>query len=328
VDRKRFLVLIVGGFLAAPLAAEAQQAGKVYRIGLLGASPPGSPGWRLWEAFFQGLRDLGYTEGRDFIVEGRYSEGREERLSELAGELVRLHVDVIVAGAGQPVHAVSRATTTIPIVMANHGDPVGSGLVASLAHPGGNITGLSILNPEVTGKRLELLKVAVPGLTRVAALWNPGNQIHRQDLGQAQAAARGLGLQLHGLPVRSPDEYEGAFSAMVKERAGALLVLGDLTVWLNRGRIAELAARNRLPAMYVQREHVEAGGLMAYGVNLADNYRRAAVYVDKILKGTKPADLPIEQPTEFDLVINLKTAKALGLTIPQSLLLRADEVIQ
>jgi len=328
MNRRAFLGTLAGGLLAAPLAAEAQPPEKVYRIGLLGASPPGSPAWRLWEAFFQGLRDLGYTEGRNLIVEGRYSEGREERLSELAGELVRLHVDVIVAAAGQPVHAVSRATTTIPIVMANHGDPVVSGLAASLARPGGNITGLSILNPEVTGKRLELLKVVVPGLTRVAVLWNPGNQIHRQDLGQAEAAARALGLQLQVLPVRSPDEYEGAFSVMVKERASALLVLGDLTVWFNRGRIAELAARNRLPAMYVQREHVEAGGLMAYGVNLADNYRRAAVYVDKILKGANPGDLPIEQPTKFELLINLKTAKALGLTIPQSLLERADQVIE
>ncbi len=328
MDRRAFITGMTGGLLAAPLAAQAQQSGKVYRIGLLGASPPGSPGWRLWDVFLQGLRDLGYTEGRDLIVEGRYSEGREERLSELAGELVGLHVDVIVAGAGQPVHAARRATTTIPIVMTNHGDPVGSGLVASLARPGGNITGLSILNPEVTGKRLELLKVVVPALSRVAVLWNPGNPIHRQELGQAEAAARALGLQLQELSVRSPDEYRGAFSAMAKEHAGALLLLGDLTVWLNRGRIAELAAGHRLPAIYVQREHVEAGGLMAYGVNLADNYRRAAVYVDKILKGAKPADLPIEQPTKFELVINLKTAKALGLTIPPSLLQRADQVIE
>ena len=328
MDRRTFLGILAGGLFAAPLGAEAQQ-GKVYRVGILGNVPPSDvEGVRLWGALSQGLRELGYAEGQNLIVEGRYSEGREERLVELAGELVRLHVDVIVAGAGQPVHAASRATTTIPIVMTNHGDPVGSGLAASLARPGGNITGLSILNPEVTGKRLELLKVAVPALSRVAVLWNPGNPIHRQELGQAEAAARALGLQLQELSVRSPDEYKGAFSAMVKEHAGALLVLGDLTVWLNRGRIAELAAGNRLPAMYVQREHVEAGGLMAYGVNLADNYRRAAVYVDKILKGARPADLPIEQPTKFELVINLRTAKALGLTIPPSLLQRADQVIE
>lgn len=210
MDRRAFIGA-VAGVLAVPLAAAAQQAGNMYRIGLFGASPPGSPGWRLWETFLQGLRDLGYTEGQNLIVEGRYSEGREERLFELAGELVRLHVDVIVAGAGQPVHAASRATTTIPIVMTNHGDPVGSGLAASLARPGGNITGLSILNPEVTGKRLELLKVAVPALSRVAVLWNPGNPIHRQELGQAEAAARALGLQLKNSPCGGLMSTKGPF---------------------------------------------------------------------------------------------------------------------
>jgi len=326
----RAATVVALGFvlLAMPLAAEAQPAGKVYRIGLLGTSPPGTPGWRLWEAFLQGLRELGYVEGQNLRIEGRYSEGRDERLPDLAADLVRLGVDVIVAGATQPAHAAQRATTTIPIVMPNHSDPVGSGLVASLARPGGNVTGLSILNPELTGKRVELLKQALPRVVRVAVLWNPSSQAHPQMLSETEAAARALGLQLHRLQARGRDDYAGAFSAMTKERAEALLVLGDQMFWFHRARIAELAATSRLPTMFAQKEHVEAGGLMSYGPDLRDNYRRAATYVDKILKGAKPADFPIEQPTKFELVINLKTAKVLGLKIPPSLLARVDQVLE
>jgi len=329
MNRRTLLFGLALAPLAAPLATEAQPAGKVYRIGLLGTTPPGDPGAvRVWGAFFQGLRELGYVEGQNLIIERRFSEGRDERLPALAADLVRLRVDVIVAAGGPTPHAAKRATTTIPIVAPNHGDPVGTGLVASLARPGGNVTGLSILNPELTGKRLELLKEAVPRIVRVAVLWNPTSRIHPREWSEAEAAARALGLQPRRLPARGLDDYGTAFSAMTQERADALLVLGDATFWFHRMRIAELAAKHRLPAMFAQREHVQAGGLICYGVDLRGNYRRAAAYVDKILKGAKPGDLPIEQPTNFELVINLKTAKALGLTIPQSLLLRADEVIQ
>jgi putative ABC transport system substrate-binding protein len=330
VDRRAFLGSLTGSLLAAPFAAEAQQAGKVYRIGLLGpSSPPTDPGAaRLWEALLQGLRELGYVEGQNVRFERRYSEGKDERLPELAADLVRLKVDVIVAAATQPAHAAQRATTTLPIVAPNHSDPVGSGLVASLARPGGNVTGLSILNPELVGKQVELLKEVVPSLVRMAVLWNPTHQAHATMLSQAEAAARALGLQPQRLQARGADDYEPAFSAITRNRAQALLVLGDVTVWRYRRQVAELAAKSRLPAMFVQREHAEAGGLMSYGASLPDNYRRAAAYVHKILKGAKPADLPIEQPTKFELVINLKTAKALGLTIPPSLLQRADQVIE
>ena len=322
------ILILALGILLGPLAADAQQTGKVYRIGLLGASPPTNPGWRLWEGLVQRLRELGYVEGQNIVIEGRYSEGRDERFPDLAADLVRLKVDVIVAGATQPVHAAQRATTTIPIVMTNHSDPVGSGLVASLARPGGNITGLTSITQELTAKRLELLKEAVPGVVRVAVLWNPTNQTHPGMLSDTEAAARALGVKLEIVEARNPDQFDSVFSAMSKARAEALLVLSDVTFWFHRTRIAELAAKSRLPATFGQREHVEAGGLMSYGPDLRDNYRRAATYVDKILKGAKPADLPVEQPTRFELLINLKTARALGLTIPQSILIRADQVIQ
>jgi putative ABC transport system substrate-binding protein len=326
--RRCALPLLTLALLTLPFTGLAQEAGKVYRIGILATTPRTTPGARLLEAFLQGLRELGYVEGQNIVVEGRYSEGRDERLPELAAELVRLNVDVIVAGATQPVHAAARATTTIPIVMPNHSDPVGSGLVSSLARPGGNITGLSILNPELVGKQLELLREAVPRVARVAVLWNPTHQAHPSMLSEADRAARALGVRLQRLPVQSQADYEGSFAAMTRERADAVLVLGDQTFWFHRERIAELAARSRLPAVFVQREHAEAGGLMAYGADLRDNYRRAATYVAKILKGAKPGDLPIEQPTKFVMVINLRAAKVLGLTIPQSVLMRADEIIQ
>src|SRR5713101_2715957 len=319
----------LAGLLTAPLAADAEQAAKVARIGYLTGSLAAFP--QLREAFIQGLRDLGYVEGRNLVIEYRSPEGKPERLPALAAELVALKVDVIVAaGTPQPL-AAKQATRTIPIVFAGASDPVASGLVTSLARPGGNVTGLSILAPELVGKCLEQLKQAVPGVSRVAVLWHPGGYPERTEkniLKGAEVAARALGVRPQFIEARGPDDFDRAFSDMTKARAGALTVLGSTMFGNERRRLVDLAAKNRLPAVYPWREFVDAGGLMAYGPNVADLYRRAATYVDKILKGAKPGDLPVEQPTKFELVINLKTAKALGLTIPQSLLLRADEVIQ
>jgi putative ABC transport system substrate-binding protein len=327
--RRTFMAMIAGGILAAPLAVEAQQSGKLFRIGVLGNVPLTDPeGARVWGAFIQGLRELGYVEGRNITIEFRSSDGKYERLPELAAELVRLKVDVIVAPAGQNVVAAQRATRTIPIVMSGLTDPVESGLVASLARPGGNVTGLSGFSTEIVGKQLELLKEMAPKVSRVAILWNPANQSHPLLLREAEAAARLLRVQIQTLEVRGPDDFEPAFAAVTRERAGALLVAADGMFLLHRARIADLAAKTRLPAMYGLREYVDAGGLVVYGPSLRENFRRAATYVDKILKGAKPADLPVEQPTKFELIINLKTARALGLTIPPSLLLRADEMIQ
>jgi ABC-type uncharacterized transport system substrate-binding protein len=328
ISRRAFVGTLTLGPLAAPLAAETQQAAKVYRIGLLGGSPPNSPGGRrAWNGFFLGMRELGYVEGHNILVEGRFYGDQTERLPALAAELVRLKVDVIVAGAAPAPEAAQRATSTIPIVMANHNDPVGSGLAVSLAKPGKNVTGLSTLAPELVGKRLQLLKEAVPGISRVAALWNPTVTTQAHELREAGVAARSLKVQLQVLEARAPSDFAGAFSAMTKDRAGGVLVLTSSMFYAERTRIAELAAQNRLPAIYGVKEFAEAGGLMTYGINLHESFRRAATYVDKILKGAKPADLPVEQPTKFELVINLKTAKALGLTVPPSLLARADEVI-
>ncbi len=328
MKRRKFITL-VSGAAVLPLAARAQQRGTVYRIGLLSTAPPGGGAERLIDALVQGLRGLGYVEGRNLVIERRYpSEEKVGQLPELAAELVRLNVDVIVAAGSLTPHAAKRATTTVPIVITNHGDPVGSGLVASLASPGGNITGLSLLGTGLVGKQLEILKEAVPRVVRVAVLWNPTSQTHPRMLSEEEAAAQALELQLQRVPARGADDYEQAFSAMSQARASAVLVLGDPIFWYHRTRIAELAMRDRLPAIFSQGEHVDAGGLMSYGADLRDNFRRAATYVDKILKGARPADLPIEQPTMFKLVINLKTAKALGLTIPPSLLARADKVIE
>ncbi len=323
------LLTLAIGLLPMQLAGGAEQPGKVFRIGILGNVPLTDPeGARLWGAFIQGLRELGYVEGRNITIEHRSSEGKYERLPDLAADLVRLRVDVIVAPASQNPFVAKQATRTIPIVMTSHGDPVGSGLVASLARPGGNVTGLSFLAPEIGGKQLELLKEIVPQVSRVAVLWNPANQTHSFWLAEAKVAARSLGVQLQTLEARGPDDFERGFAAMTRERAGALVVPGDGMFLLHRARIADLAAKQRLPAMYGLREFVDAGGLMVYGPSLRDNFRRSAAYVDKILKGAKPADLPVEQPTKFELVINLKTAKALGIKIPQSVLIRADHVIQ
>jgi putative ABC transport system substrate-binding protein len=329
VHRRAFLTALGGSVLAAPLAAEAQQAAKVARIGYLGPNLAASP--HLPEAFRHGLRDLGYVEGRTVVIEYRDAEGKFERLPALAAELVALKVDIIVAGGTPAALAAKQATRTLPIVFAGPGDPVTSGLVTTLARPGGNVTGLSSFAPELVGKCLEQLKQAVPGVSRVAALWQPGGLGERTDkdvLKEAEAAARALGVRLQFVEARGPENFDRAFSDMTRARAGALTVLPGSMFVNERRRLVDLAARNRLPAVYPWREGVDAGGLMAYGPDLADLLRRAATYVDKILKGTKPGDLPVEQPTKFELVINLKTAKALGLTIPQSLLLRADEVIQ
>ncbi len=330
MERRTFLVMIAGGLLTAPLAAEAQQPGKVYRIGWLASTPPTTPeALRVWEAFTQGLRDLGYVEGKNILIERRYSEGRFERLPELAAELVRLKVDLIVASAAPEARAAKQATLTIPIVMVAAGEAVEVGLVASLARPGGNVTGLTQMLPELTGKRLELLKEIVPKLSRVAILWNSANPAKVPDWKGTQVAARTLGIALYPAEVRGPDDFERAFNAMSREKLDALMTLDDPLTTRYRTQIVDFAAKKRLPAVYgVSLFVADADGLMSYGTHYPDLFRRAAAYVDKILKGAKPADLPIEQPTKFELVINLKTAKALGLTIPPSLLLRADEVIR
>jgi putative tryptophan/tyrosine transport system substrate-binding protein len=327
--RVPLIALLAVFLLAVPLAAEAQQAAKLARIGYLSPNLAASP--HRHEAFRQGLRDLGYVEGRNVVIESRDAEGKDERLPTLAAELVALKVDVIVAAGTPATLAAKQATRTIPIVFAVAADPVTSGLVANLARPGGNVTGLSILAPELVGKCLEQLKQAVPGVRRVAVLWHSGGLGERTEkdmLKAAEVAARALGVRPQFVEARGPDDFDRAFSDMTRARADALTVLTSVMFLSERRRLVELAAQNRLPAVYPWREGVDAGGLMSYGANVADNYRRAAAYVDKILKGAKPADLPVQQPTKFELVINLKTAKALGLTIPPSLLQRADEVIQ
>jgi putative ABC transport system substrate-binding protein len=282
----------------------------------------------LWEAFRHGLRDLGYVEGQNIALEYRFAAEQNERLPELAAELVHLQVDMIVTNSGAAAQAARDATEAIPIVMAAGGDPVRLGVIASLAQPGGNLTGLSIMTQELDGKRLELLKEALPHVSRVAVLWNAGNPARPDAFREIEATARVLGLQLHSLAVWHPDELDSAFAAMTREGAEALITLGDAVLWNQRARVVALAAQHRLPAVFDAREFVDAGGLMAYGPHVPDSYRRAATYVDKILKGAKPADLPIEQPTKFELVLNLKTAKTLRITFPPTLLIQATEVIQ
>jgi ABC-type uncharacterized transport system substrate-binding protein len=326
MERRAFISGITVSLLGAPLAAEAQTVGRVFRIGILAGSTPTSPESRhVWAAFFQELRNLGYVEGQNVVFEGRYYGDSLDRLPALADELVRLQVDVIVAGASPAPETVKRATSTIPIVMVNHSDPVAGGVVASFARPGGNVTGLSMVALEMRVKQLQLLKETLPGISRVAFLRIPTIPL---DLRELETAARSLMVRVQVVDVRAPNEFAGAFSAATRGRAGGLIVLAGSMLFANRWRLAELAAESRLPTMYSLREHVEAGGLMAYGVDLRDNFRRAAGFVDRILKGAKPADLPIEQPSKFVLAINLKAAKALGLTIPPSLLLRADQVIE
>jgi putative ABC transport system substrate-binding protein len=327
IIRAALTVVLALGLLAAPLAAEAQPAAKLARIGWLSPGSTSSHGPFL-AAFQEGLRELGYMEGKNIAIEYRWAEGRVDRLPQLVTELIQLKVDVLVTAGAPGIRAAKQATTTIPIVMAVGGDPVGSGFVASLARPGGNITGLSNLAEDLVAKLLELLREAVPGGSRVAVLYNPANPAHVSFRRVIQSAARTMGVTLLPVEGRGPHDFDGAFATMLQQRAEGLVELPDPMFLTERNRLADLASRNRMPAIYGFREHVAAGGLMAYGVNLRDSYRRAATYVDKILKGAKPADLPVEQPTRFELVINLKTAKALGLTIPRSLLLRADEVIE
>ena len=329
MDRRAFIGTVAGSLLAAPLAVEAQQAtAKVPRIGFLQLDPGNNP--HLREAFLQGLRDLGYVEGRNVVIEYRSAEGKLERLPALATELVALKVDVIVTGGGTPTAlAAKQATRTLPIVFSSATDPVTDGLVTSLAHPGGNLTGLSNLAPELVGKCLEQIKETVPQVSLVAVLWQPGTVGGRTDMRKpAEVAARALGVRVQFVEARGPADFDRAFSDMTRARAGALAVLGSAIFNSERRRLVDLAAKHRLPTVYTSRDFVDAGGLMAYGRSLADSFRRAAAYVDKILKGAKPADLPVEQPTTFELIINLKTAKALGLTIPPSLLQRADQVIE
>jgi putative ABC transport system substrate-binding protein len=331
ISRRRFLtgVAIAWAPIAAAAHAQEYKTAKVARIGWLGNDPVGGP--HLVEAFRQELGDLGYVEGRNVVIEFRDAEGKFERLPALAAELVALKVDVIVAPSTPHALAAKQATRTLPIVFTSAGDPVASGLVTSLARPGGNITGLSNLAPELVGKCLEQLKQAVPEVSRVAVLWQPGvlgERTEKDMLKRAEVAARALGVRLQFLEARGPADFDRAFSEMTRARAGALTVLTSTMFFNELRRLVDLAAKNRLPEMYPWRDFVDAGGLMSYGPNAADLWRRAATYVDKILKGAKPADLPVEQPTKFELVINLKTAKALSLTIPPSLLLRADELIQ
>ena len=310
--------------LVTPLTADAQQP-QVPRIGVLSSFSDPDP---QVAALTQGLRDLGWVEGQNVGVEYRYANNHLEQFPHLAAELVRLKVDLIVAGGEAGIRAARDATSTIPIVMANSGDPVGTGLIASLSRPGGNVTGLSLLAPDLGGKRLELLKETVPKVSRVGVLWNPTNAVKALELNSTEVAARALGVIVTSHGVRAPADFDRAFAAIGRERPTALITLADPLTRGYRSQFAEFAVKSRLPMIAELRDFAEAGGLMTYGASLLDLYRRAATYVDKILKGAKPGDLPIEQPTKFELVVNLKTAKALGLTIPQSVLVRADEVIR
>jgi putative ABC transport system substrate-binding protein len=328
--RRAFLAKLGGGLAAAPLAAHAQPAGRVYRIGYLSTGSATSTYLRPLEAFQQGLRELGWVAGKNIVIEYRYAEGRVDWLPRLAEELVRLKVDVIAASPTPATLAARNATRTIPIVGMGLTEPVAVGLVASLARPGGNVTGVAYsFHTDIFGKQLELLKEVVPRVRRVAVLSNPTvGPTHTLTMNSAKAAARPLGLELRLHEAREPGEFDGAFAAMAGDRAAALLVAGDAMFFAHRERLAVLALKHRLPAMSTQWQWVEAGGLLAYGPSLPDLWRRAATYVDKILKGARPADPPIEQPTKFELAVNPKTAKALGLTIPPSLLARADQVIE
>jgi putative ABC transport system substrate-binding protein len=333
MKRRQFITLL-GGAAATPAllwprALHAQSATKVPRIGYLspGSASPGP--MARHDEFERGLRELGYVEGKNIVIEYRFAQGKLDRLAELAAELVQLKVDVIVSVVTQASVAAKNATGTIPIVMVSVSDPLGSGLVSSLSRPGGNVTGTSSMTAEVEGKSLELLKLAVPKVSRVAVLWNPENAIAQAlSLRETEIAARAMGVQLQTLGARSTDEFDRTFAAMIRERAEVLLVLADPILTLHQSRIIEFANKSRLAAMYGTREATAVGGLMSYGTNRAALFHRAAIYVDKILKGVKPADLPVEQPTKFEFVINFKTAKALGLIVPDKLLALADEVIE
>ena len=324
-------VILALALLAAPLVVEAQQGGKVRRIGLLTISSE-QPQRELADAFRRGLAELGYVEGQNIVIEYRSAQGRVERFPDLFAELARLEVDLILSVGGTPVaRAAKQANVTIPVIVPAMGDPVGDGVVVSLAHPGGNITGSTFLGPALVPKRIELLKEAIPGLSRVAALWHPrayGDRTMAEMLKEAEAAGQKLGVKLQLLEARSANDFARAFSAMTREHVRALVVLPSPMFYGEHQRIVELALTSRLPAIFAFREAADAGSLMSYGANLPDLFRRGAIQADKILRGAKPANLPVEQPTRFELVVNLKTAKVLGLTIPPSLLLRADQVIE
>jgi putative ABC transport system substrate-binding protein len=327
VLRRAFLSSLAGGLLATPLAAEAQPAAKVPVVGLLDYGAPDAARLAWWKALREALQELGYVEGRSIAFEARWAEGRIDRLPALAAELVRLQVNVIVTGGGEAARAAKQATATIPIVMASGADPVQLGLIANLAHPGGNVTGVTSLSSELIAKRLQLLRELLPKVSRVAVLSDetPNSKMSVRD---TEAGARILNIEIYSVGARDQNQLDRAVSSARRERAGALMVIASPSMFIERRRIGDLALKYRLPTAVGGREYAEAGGLFSYAVSYPGLFRRAAVYVDKILKGAKPADLPVEQPTQVELVINLKTAKALGLTIPQSLLRRADEIIQ
>ena len=327
MKRREFITLLGGAAAAWPLAAQAQQPDRVYRIGVLEMSPAASNAANF-DALRKGLRELGYVEGQNLVLDYRSADGRPERFPQLVAELLRLKVDLLVTRGTPAVMAAKNATGTIPVVMAASGEPVGTGVVAGLAHPGGNVTGLSALNTELVAKRLELTREAVAGIRRIAFLQNMGNPVAQSQWEEFKTAAPLLGLEAQLLDVRKPEEIVRAFDTAIAQRADAILVANDSVTLTNRRQVVELAAKHRLPAMYNNREFIDAGGLMTFGVSYPDLYRRTAIFVDKIFKGANPADLPVEQPTKFELVVNVKAAKAIGLTIPESFLARADEVIE
>jgi putative ABC transport system substrate-binding protein len=323
--RRREFISLLGSTAVWPLAARAQQSGKKYVVGRFSAGSATDP---LYNVTTEAMRELGWVEGENVVYERRYAENRLERLPELATDLVRLKVDVIAAGGTLAPLAAKRATSTIPIVMGGRGDPLGTGLVASLAHPGGNVTGMSLMVPDLAAKRLELLREVLPGLARVAVLWDSANPYTAIGFRETQSAGRMLGVEVQSLEVRSPDDFDRAFEAAQQQHPDALVTINDPLTLNHLKLIVDFTAGQRLPSIHEVKQFAAAGGLVSYGADLADVIRRAAGYVDKILRGAKPADLPVQQPTKFELVINLKTAKALGITIPSSLLVRADEVIE
>jgi len=328
MDRRAFLGTLAAGLLAAPFAAWGQQTGKMYRIGLLDYSAANPARQEWWKAFRQQMRQLGYVEGQNVRFEPRWAQSDYDQLQKLAAELVGLKMDLIVTGGTNAGIAAKRATSTIPIVMASGGDPVASGVAASLSQPGGNLTGMTSINRELAGKRLELLRNVAPRASRIAILWDERNEGNRLGVNNTEAVAKTLGLTIHSVPMRSPEALEAAFATVARGRADALIIFTISSLFPYRRRVAELAVKHRLPTVVGVREYVEAGCLASYGTDYPDLFRRAATFVDKILKGAKPADLPVEQPTKFELVINLKTAKALGITVPSTLLVRADQVIE
>jgi putative tryptophan/tyrosine transport system substrate-binding protein len=327
IGRRRFLATLGGSAVAWPLAAPAQQRAKLPTIGILASGSPEAQG-RWWAAFVEQLRVMGWVEGRNVAIEHRWAEGRSERFTEIAAEFVRLNVEIIITDGSPAIAAAKRATPVIPIVFAAAGDPVATGLVASLARPGNNVTGMSLMSSELGAKRLELLGEVLPRLSRVAVLWNVDNPYSMLVFKITQAAGRTMGIEVRSLEVRGPDDFDTEFEAARGLHPDALITVEDPLTLVHRTPIAEFTAREKLPSLHGIREFVTAGGLMSYGASLLDLFRRAASYVDKILRGAKPSDLPVQQPTKFEMVINLKTAKALSLTIPPSVLARADEVIE